>query len=92
MSGGAQACLLCPLRQAAAQHQRRCIQVRSLAAEEASAVADEATSGSVSEQERAQYERWAAEVAVSTAPVLAFQALGSEHVVEATGLVQALMA
>ncbi|CAK0734487.1 hypothetical protein CVIRNUC_000438 [Coccomyxa viridis] len=65
VSGGAQACLLCPLRQAAAQHQRRCIQVRSLAAEEASAVADEATSGSVSEQERAQYERWAAEVAAA---------------------------
>ena len=34
-------------------------------------MADEATSGSVSEQERAQYERWAAEVAVSTAPVIA---------------------
>ena len=45
--------------------------MRSLAAEEASAVADEATSGSVSEQEQAQYERWAAEVAVSTASVLA---------------------
>ena len=81
-SGGAQACPLCPLRQAAAQHQRRCIQVRSLAAEEASAVADEPTSGSVSEQERAQYERWAAEVAVSPAPVVArvwIRACGTER-------------
>ena len=69
-SGGAQVCPLCPLRPAAAQHQRRCIQVRSLAAEEASVVADE-PSGSVSEQEQAQYERWAAEVAVSTALVVA---------------------
>ena len=76
-SGGAWACPLCPLRQAAAQHQRRCIQVRSLAAEEASAVADEPTSGSVSEQERAQYERWAAEVAVSV--LLSLRTVRSEH-------------
>ena len=53
--------------------------MRSLAAEEASALADEPSvpSGSVSEQERAQYERWAAEVAVSTALLLL--ALGPEH-------------
>ena len=76
-SGGTQACPLCLLRQAAAQHQRRCIQVRSLAAEEASAVADEPTSGSVSEQERAQYERWAAEVAVSV--LLSLRIFKPEH-------------
>ena len=38
--------------------------MHSVAAEEASAPAEEEVGGNISEQERAQYERWAAEVAV----------------------------
>ncbi len=40
--------------------------MHSVAAEEASAPTEEELGGSISEQERAQYERWAAEVAVRT--------------------------
>lgn len=51
-------------RQAAALQHSRSVSAQSVAAEEAAAPAEE-LSGHISEQERAQYERWAAEVAVS---------------------------
>ena len=52
-------------RQAAALQHSRSVSAQSVAAEEAAAPAEE-IGGHISEQERAQYERWAAEVAVST--------------------------
>ena len=50
-------------RQAAALQHSRTVSAQSVTAEEASAPAEE-LGGSISEHERAQYERWAAEVAV----------------------------
>ena len=65
----AQHSTLCPKPgQATALQHSRSIRAQSLAAEEASAVAEGSGSG-VSEQERAQFERWAQEVAVRSLSV-----------------------
>ena len=56
-------------RQAAELQHSRSVSAQSVAAEEAAAPAEE-LGGHISEQERAQYERWAAEVAVSTPVIL----------------------
>lgn len=56
----------CPKpRHATALQQSRSVSAQSVAADEVSEVAEE-QGGSVSDRERAQYERWAAEVAVRT--------------------------
>lgn len=52
-------------RQATALQHSRNVSTQSVTAEEASAPPEE-LGGAISEQERAQYERWAAEVAVRT--------------------------